>query len=75
MANTTPVKIMLPNGDIEKIDQLIKNQKFASRADFATKAVFLLLTSMDDSARTMYNRSNEPSTEKTLEKRGREEKN
>jgi len=47
MANTVQVKLMLTRGDVEKIDRLVEEGKFASRADFGSKAVFLLLASMD----------------------------
>lgn len=47
MANTVQVKLMLTKGDIERIDRLVSEGKFASRADFCSKSVFLLLSSMD----------------------------
>ncbi|MDR2866893.1 MAG: hypothetical protein LBV13_05805 [Methanomassiliicoccaceae archaeon] len=43
MTNTAPVKMMLTKGDIKKIDKLISDGMFTSRADFGVKAVFLLL--------------------------------
>jgi len=47
MANTVQVKLMLTKGDVEKIDLLVEQGKFASRADFGSKAVFLLLASLE----------------------------
>ena len=47
MANTVQVKLMIPKGDLEKIDRLVESGRYASRADFAYKAVFLLLTAED----------------------------
>jgi len=38
---------MIPKGDLEKIDRLVESGRYASRADFAYKAVFLLLTAED----------------------------
>ena len=55
MANTTPVKLMLTKGDIEKIDSLVSEGKFASRADFGNKAVFLLLAALDGTLHELKN--------------------
>ncbi|MFT0899501.1 ribbon-helix-helix domain-containing protein [Candidatus Methanoprimaticola sp. MG2] len=47
MANTVAVKIMIPEADAEGIDRLVEEGHYASRADFCSKAVFLLLTASD----------------------------
>jgi len=47
MPNLIPVKLMLPKGTVNKIDELIENGDYVSRADFGSKAIFLLLASID----------------------------
>jgi len=47
MANTRVIKIVLPFKNVEKIDELVTNGDYASRADFCQKAAFLLLVSID----------------------------
>ena len=47
MANTVAIKIMIPESDAEEIDRLVNEKRYASRADFCSKAVFLLLAASD----------------------------
>ena len=65
MANTIQVKVMLPKGDVERIDKLVEEGKFASRADFGNKAVFLLLASMDGTMEEVKNSVSERGATKT----------
>jgi|GEM_PF-3398422 len=47
MSKLHPVKLMLTKGDIEKIDFLVSEGSYASRADFGHKAAYLLLAALD----------------------------
>ena len=47
MSKLVQVKLTLTPGDVARIDYLVEEGKFASRADFGHKAVFLLLSSID----------------------------
>ena len=53
MSSLHPVKLMLTKKDIEKIDLLVNEGSFASRADFGHKAVYLLLTALDGTQSTI----------------------
>ena len=54
MANTIPVKIMVPVRDVEKIDRLVEEGRFASRADFVYKSAFLVMSVIDGTTKSLY---------------------
>ena len=55
MSNLHPVKLMLTKRDIEKIDLLVEEGCYASRADFGHKAVYILLAALDGTRESVKN--------------------
>jgi len=54
MSDLIQIKLMLPQGMVDKIDKLVKDKEYASRADFGHKAAFALLRDIEKSKESKY---------------------
>jgi len=54
MSDLIQIKLTLPKGMVDKIDQLVNEKEYASRADFGHKAVFSLLRDIEKSKESKY---------------------